>query len=498
MDTMVLVPLLVIVPLAVAFIIPMVSRRLRWTSDLLGVLTMGCLTLLSLATFNREAVIAVGNWVSPVGIPLGIEMRLDGLSSLLLISINVIGLAAALFSVQYMNQYTSKLRYYSLFLFMVAGMNGVVLSGDFFNLFVFMEIAAISSYALVGFGCEHEELEASFKYLVLGSVASAFILIGIGIVYATTGTLNMTHVATRFAEAPLEGPIGLALALFLCGFGLKAALVPFHAWLPDAHPSAPAPVSAMLSGVVIKALGIYVIARLLFNVFGATEQMLAILRGLGTISMIVGVMLAIGQWDMKRLFAYHSISQIGYMALGLGLGTPLGIVGGLFHMVNHSVFKSLLFLNAGAVEYSTGTRDLKRLGGLREAMPATSGTSMVASMSIAGIPPFNGFWSKLIIVMACVESGHHWLALVAVLVSMLTLASFLKVQRYAFFEAAKSATGKIKDAPALMVLAMIILALLCVGMSLFVCTGLETPLLIDRASEALRAGVFSLPRGALK
>jgi multicomponent Na+:H+ antiporter subunit D len=391
-----------------------------------------------------------------------------------------------------MTRYTAKGRYYALFLLMVAGMNGVVLTGDMFNLYVFMEIAAIASYALVAFGCQHDELEAAFKYAVLGSVASSFILVGIAIVYSVTGNLNMVEVAARIRLAESR-PLVVALGLFMCGFGLKAALVPFHAWLPDAHPSAPAPVSAMLSGVVIKALGIYVLARLAFNVFGATEGVLAAIRTLGCVSMVVGVMLAIGQWDMKRLFAYHSISQVGYVALGLGLGTPLGIVGGLFHMVNHSVFKSLLFLNSGAVEYATGTRDLKRLGGLRESMPATSGTSMVASMSIAGVPPFNGFWSKLIIVLACVEAGHHWLALTAVLVSMLTLASFLKVQRYAFYEAAKSAAGKVVEVPALMVLAMVLLSLLCVGMSLFVVKGLWTPYLVDAAASALGAGVFGSP-----
>ncbi len=239
-------------------------------------------------------------------------------------AVNVVGLAATLFSVDYMERYTSKFRYYSLFLFMVAGMNGVVLAGDLFNLYVFMEIAAIASYALVAFGCEHEELEASFKYAVLGSLASAFILVGVALTYGLTGTLNMAHVAQRLPLAGGGRLAVLALALFVCGFGLKAALVPFHAWLPDAHPSAPAPVSAMLSGVVIKALGIYVLARLVFNVFGATAGALAVFRLLGLVSMVVGVLLAIGQWDMKRLFAYHSISQIGYVVIGLGLGTPLG------------------------------------------------------------------------------------------------------------------------------------------------------------------------------
>ena len=481
-----MIPWFVAIPLGIAFFIPMVSRKAPWAPDVLGNLTMLCLLVLSFLTIGSTGVYSMGGWQTPIGI----DLRLDGLTTLLLIAVNGIGLAATLFSIDYMKMYTSKFRYYSLFLFMVAGMNGCVLTGDLFNLFVFMEITSIASYALVAFGCEHEELEASFKYMVLGSVASTFILLGVAFLYAVTGTLNMAQMATQVAAGGMNLPLLFALSLFICGFGLKAALVPFHAWLPDAHPSAPAPISAMLSGVVIKAVGVYVLARLLFNVFGITDNLLLILRWLGAISMVVGVLLAVGQWDMKRLFAYHSISQIGYVVLGLGIGTPLGIVGGLFHMVNHSVFKSLLFLNAGAVEYATGTRDLKRLGGLAQRMPVTGVTSMIASMSIAGIPPFNGFWSKLIIIVACVQAGYYGMAAWAVFVSLMTLASFLKVQKYAFFEAAKGALVEVRRIPLAMGLAMVLLAFCCLAMSLFVVTGLDQPWLIAPAAQALLKGIL--------
>lgn len=481
-----ILPLFVAIPLALAFLIPLVSRRAPWAPDVLGNLTMLGLAALSFGTMGQAGLYHMGAWKTP----LGIDLRLDGLTSLMLIAVNFIGFAATLFSIEYLELYTSKFRYYSLFLLMVAGMNGCVLTGDLFNLFVFMEIASIASYALVGFGCEHEELEASFKYAVLGSVASTFILLGIAFLYAVTGTLNMAHVATQVAAGGMNLPLLFAVSLFLCGFGLKAALVPFHAWLPDAHPSAPAPISAMLSGVVIKAVGVYVIARLLFNVFGITDNLLLILRWLGALSMVVGVLLAVGQWDMKRLFAYHSISQIGYVVLGLGIGTPLGLVGGLFHLVNHSVFKSLLFLNAGSVEYATGTRDLKRLGGLAQQMPVTGATSLVASLSIAGIPPFNGFWSKLIIIVACVQARYYGMAAWAVFVSLLTLASFLKVQKYAFFEAAQVALGEGRRTPVAMGAAMILLAFCCLAMSLFVIPGLDQPWLIAPAAGALVSGPF--------
>jgi multicomponent Na+:H+ antiporter subunit D len=328
---------------------------------------------------------------------------------------------------------------------------------------------------------------------VLGSVASSLILVGIAVMYAMTGTLNMPQMADRLTGAPPATPVVFATGLFIAGFSLKAALVPFHAWLPDAHPSAPAPISAMLSGVLIKAIGAYVLARLLFNVVGVTDTLLLVLRTLGVVSMVVGVLLALGQWDMKRLFAYHSISQIGYVVLGLGLGTPLGIAGGLFHLVNHSVFKSLLFLNAGAVERAGGTRDLRRLGGLAGRMPVTAATSMTASLSIAGIPPFNGFWSKLIIVLACVQAGYYGLALWAVLVSLVTLASFMKVQRYAFFAELPEALARVRRCPPLMAAAMVLLACGCLLMSLFVIRGLESPLLVGPAAEVLTEGVFRMP-----
>jgi len=430
----------------------------------------------------------MGAWSTPIGI----DLRVDPLASLMLIIVNGVGLAAGVYSVEYMRRYTEKHRYYALLLFLVTGMNGVVLAGDLFNLYVFMEIAAVASYALVAFGCGHEELEASFKYAVMGSLASSFILIGVALVYGTTGALNMAQIASRISQDGIGPSVTFALALFLCGFGLKAALVPFHAWLPDAHPSAPAPVSAILSGVLIKAIGIYVVARLIFNVFGADGGMMSALRWLGVLSMVAGGLLATGQQDIKRLFAYSSISQVGYIVLGLGLGSPLGIVGALYHLINHSLFKSLLFLNAGAVEYATGSRDLKELGGLSRTMPVTGATSLLASMSMAGIPPLNGFWSKLIIVVACIQSGAHGFAVVAVVMSIVTLAYQLKVQRYAFFGATPSGATTASGEPYLMAVAMMVLAVGVLGVSLLVVGGLDDPFIVGPAARVLLAGNFEL------
>ncbi len=292
---------------------------------------------------------------------------------------------------------------------MVAGMNGVIMTGDIFNLYVFLEIASVASIALIAFGVERHEFEAAFKYAIMSVMGSFFILLAIALLYGFTSTLNMAQMAYVFAHSGKTN-IGMMISvLFIMGFGLKAALVPFHAWLPDAHPSAPAPVSAMLSGVLIKALGFYTICRIFYNVIGVGPDILGVFMFLGVMSMVIGVLLAIGQWDIKRLLACHSISQMGYIFLGLGLGTPLGILGAVFHVFNHSLFKSLLFLNAGAVEYATGTRDLKKLGGLGHKMPVTGMTQFIGAMSISGVPPFNGFWSKLHNHYCCRSSRPYWL-----------------------------------------------------------------------------------------
>ncbi len=485
-DVQTLIPLFVAVPLGMSLLVQLLARHRHVLAEVLTIITLLLLALMSCYSVGHSGIYHLGGWPTPVGI----DMRLDALATLLLLAVNIVGLAVSLYSVDYMRRFTARSHFYSLFLLMVTGMNGVILAGDLFNLYVFLEVAAIASYSLVAFGCAHEELEASFKYIVLGSLSSALILTGVALVYGITGTLNLAHIAARIAETGRDTPLLLAFGLFICGFSFKAALVPFHAWLPDAHPAAPAPVSAMLSGVLIKAIGIYVLARLAFNVFGITDNELSLLRWLGLLSMVAGGLLATGQKDIKRLFAYSSISQVGFMVLGLGLGTPLGLVGGLYHLVNHAFFKSLLFLNAGTVEYATGTRKLKHLGGLNRQLPVTAATSLVGSMSIAGIPPFSGFWSKLIIVLACIESGYYGFATAAVLVSIVTLAYQLKVQRMAFFSALPETLKGLRREPPMMALAMILLAIGCIALSFAVLTGLREPWLISAAQQVLTAGIF--------
>jgi len=483
-----LIPLFVAIPLGLAFLMPLLGRLSRLLPDLFGNVATLALAVLSCAVINFPlTVYKVGAWEPVKGVPIGIYMVIDGLAVLMLLIVNVVGFAVSLYSIHYMQKYTDKPRFYTLFLLMMAGMNGVVISGDLFNVFVFLEISAIASYALVAFGTEADELEAAFKYQVMGSVASGFILIGISVLYSLTGTLNMADMGKVILQQGRSDGVLFAGALFLMGFGLKAAVMPFHAWLPDAHPSAPAPISAMLSGVLIKAIGIYALCRIMFNVIGLNLTTSYILMALGALSMIAGVFLAIGQWDMKRLFAYHSISQMGYVVMALGIGTPLGLLGGLFHLMNHATFKSLLFLNSGAVDYATDNRDLQKMGGLNQRMPVTGGTSLVASMSIAGIPPFNGFWSKLIIILAAVQAEYYALAALAVLGSIMTLASFLKVQKYAFFGKLRPVWEKAREAPVSMCISMVMLAILCTGMGFLLLPRVKE-VLLDQAAEALLNG----------
>ncbi|MCX6333314.1 MAG: proton-conducting transporter membrane subunit [Bacteroidia bacterium] len=479
-----LLPLFVIIPLAAAFLIMIIGRFVSefnkyFTS--LVLLFLACLSIyFLLATGNNQYVYKVGGWEPVNKIPIGIYIVMDGFTAIVVCIINLIGLLSALYSISYIKRYTAENYFYALLCLMIGGMNGVVISGDLFNIFVFLEISVISSYALVAFGVEKEELEASFKYQVLGGLASFLILIGIALIYWKTKTLNIADIKTAFSDGHDKTYYTFVQILILSGFGLKAAMIPFHAWLPDAHSSAPSPISAMLSGVFIKAVGIYVIIRLFFNMFIVSEGMAILITTLGTLSMVIGVFLAIGQWDFKRLLAYHSISQMGYVVLAVGMGmilvsrgskpevAALAITGGIFHLINHAAFKGLLFLNAGAIEYAIGTRNLKEMGGLAKSMPVTSATSFVASMSISGIPPFNGFFSKLIIIIAAIMGRFYLLAVLAVIVSIITLASFLKFQRYAFYNKTDVKRDKIKEVPFPMIFSMVVLSVFCLALSLLI------------------------------
>jgi len=465
--------LFVVIPLATAAVVAIFSRLWQRSGDVFANIANGALLVLSLTLIGP--ILRGGTSCYDLGhsSPLGIHLVIDGLTLLMLVTLSVICFAASLFSVNYMERYTAKPRYYVLLMLMIAGMNIAVLGADLVNLYIGIEIAALACYALIAFGVEHEYLEASFKYQIMGTVGTLCILPGIAFLYRTTGCLNLAELHGILAGQELTPILLFSGILFLAGFALKAAYMPFHAWLPDAHSTAPSPVSAILSGVFIKVIGLYGMIRVFFIVFGMTTTLSWVLMVMASVSILLGAFLALGQWDSKRLLAYCTISQMGYILLGLGIATPLGIMGALFHLVNHALFKGLLFLNAGSVERQTGMRDLRELGGLNQRMPVTGTTCAMGFFSVSGLPPFNGFWSKLIIIIAAVQAGYGGFAVVAAIGAIVTMAYFLKLEGKIFFGSLPDKWQKVKEAPVLMCIPMVLLAAACLAV------GIAFPWVID-------------------
>ncbi|MGB9643403.1 MAG: complex I subunit 5 family protein, partial [Candidatus Ratteibacteria bacterium] len=341
-------------------------------------------------------------------------------------------------------------------LILVASMNGIVLSSDLFTMYIFIEAAGLASYGLVALGKTKQATEGAFKYLVLSTLASSFILLGIAGIFIKTGTTSINEIASFSSVIPK-----MNIVLFLAGFGLKCALIPFHFWMPDAYTAAPVVLPAMSSGLFVKVAGVYAMCRVFFNVSGFNPTVSSVMVYLGMISILLGALLALGQTRLRRMLAYSSISQVGYIILAIGIGTPLGIIGGLLHLLYHSIFKALLFLNAGSVEYITGTDESNELGGLGTNMPFTSTTNIVGILSAAGVPPFNGFWSKLIIVIALIQVKMYLYAFIAIFTSVLTLWYLLLIQRRVFFGKIKESLKNVVEIPFWMNLSMTGLALMC-------------------------------------
>jgi multicomponent Na+:H+ antiporter subunit D len=448
------------VPLVAALLMPFASKVHRRAVDGLAVLT-------GLILFSLSLGLILG-WI-PAGdfTANDVRLRADGLSALFLLVINAIGFACLIYATDYLDHMTGRAKFYGLFLILILGLNGVVLVHDLFSMYLYLEVASIASYVLVAFTLEFDGIESALKYLLLSVVGTALVLIGIALVYLRLGTLEFTAIRGLLGQGEMPRLFLLAGAMFLTGFGLKAAIMPFHAWLPDAHPSAPAPVSAILSGVVIKVAGVYALIRIFLYLYPRTPQIQNVFIILGVVSMAFGAIIAYYQDDIKRMLAYSSISQIGYIMIGLGIGHPLAIAGALFHILNHAQFKSLLFLNSGALQFRTGTRNMTEMGGLESRMPITSTTSVFGMLSIAGIPPFNGFFSKLFIILGAVKAGYYTVAALAALFSIFTLGYFLVIQRRVFFGKLNAKWKDIKEAPMAMSVSVILLAGACLLTGVF-------------------------------
>lgn len=458
------IPMFFALPLITAFLIPILGKiykPLVWIVSTVVSFVLFILALYGIAVTQHIPMIVykMGNWPPP----LGIVMTFDSFSAFMVLVISIIVFAGSLFSLRYMSRYTGQWKFYTLFMLITAGMMGVSITGDLFNMFVFLEIAAISSYALVAFGVDAEELEASFKYMVMGEIGGLTFLLAIALIYAKTSTLNLADISNSLQVMGHTPFFWMVLGMMLFAFSIKAALVPFHSWLPDAHPAAPAPISSLLSGIFIKVLGIYTTARIVFNVFGLTRandpQFFNVLIGLGLLSIIFAGLTALSQKDYKRLLGFSSVSQIGYIMLGFGIGNYYGVTGAIFFILAHALAKGLLFLTAGSVVHVAGTRDLNKLAGLGERMPTTAWSFRFGGLSLVGIPPLVGFWAKFYIIIGIIKAGFIWVALVAIFLSVLTLAYLLKIENNVFM---KKGQIDAKEAPFTMRIAMVFLVVLIV------------------------------------
>ena len=436
----------------------------------------------------------MGGRVPAGGSAIGIALEVDALSLFFALLVSVAVFVSGVYSIQYMRHDDNEREYYTLFLMLGGGVMGLVLSGDLFNMFIMVEILTFAAVALTAFrNTARGALEAAFKYLVVGSIGSTCILVGTSMLYAQAHTLNLAQLA-QVIPGNLNTATKVAFALLFVGFGTKAFIVPFHPLAADAHGAAPASISVMISGVLTKS-GIYGIIRLTYFLFQTMNlgTMQFLLVFIGSLSMFICVTMALAQHDFKRLLAFHSISQIGYVLTAVGLCTALGVSAGLYHAMNHTLFKGLLFLAAGAVLHETGTTDLGKLGGLSRKMPHTTVLFLIGAFSISGIPPFNGFASKWMIYQAtyqkAVESGNIGFLLVtiiALVTSVLTLASFVKVSQSVFFGQLPKELENVKEVPFGMRFAMGIFALLCV------LTGLFPNLVTTYITEPAARAVFSV------
>ncbi len=426
--------------------------------------------------------------------PVRIILEIDGMSAFMALAGSIVSFAGAVYSVQFMDRFTGMNRFTSLYFLLTAGMLGLMITGDLFNFFVFLEIASVASFGLIAFWRDKPEaIEASFKYMLISQLSAMMVLIAIGTLYGRYNVLNMAGVASMlhlgFAEK-------FVLAFLVVALATKCGTFPMHMWMPDAYAEAPAGVTCLL--VAVSQASLYGLMRVCFSLYGATIGSTFIpwvIVIFGTASMFFGVSMAVVQHEVKRLMGYHSISQVGYMLLGLGvgllaLGNPqamadygfTAIKGGVYHIFNYTMYKALLFLTAGALYYATGTRDLDKLGGLARKMPYATFMFAIAAAAISGLPPFNGFVSKLLIYES-VFAVHPFFTVAALVTSILTLASFVKVFQTAFLGPEKACFATVKEVPTSMIMGMAILTLAIVLLTLFPTWVLSN--LVEPAAKAL-------------
>ncbi len=506
--------LAIAIPLVGAFLAPVINAIGKKLTKIWLVVVFSA--TMGVVVYNLYKVLTLGTQIYVVGgenvtlpllsgmaVPIRIIMHLDALSAFMAFSGTLVALSVAVYSVAFMNKSTAGDKYDTLLMLLLAAMMGMVMTGDAFNFFVFLEIAGIATAVLVAFWRNRAEaFEASFKYTVVGSIGALMFLIGVAFLYSKYGVLDMGAIAGRMDISVVDK---IALGLMAVSLAMKAGAVPMHMATPDAYQQAPASITAFL--VCVSQASLYGLFRVLFTVFGLSmnvETVGWLIIVLGVLSMFIGVTMALKQHDIKRLMAYHSVSQTGYMLMGVGVGLAVlrmpeafeafgfgAMQGGIFHIINNALYKGLLFLTAGAVFYATGKDDLDEMGGLAHSMKYTTIFYIIGAAAIAGIPPFNGFASKLIIYQS-VFAFNPLLAIIAMVVSIMTLASFIKVFQGAFLGPKLAAFEKAKEVPTSMLIGMGVLAVMIVVFGLF--PNLVVDNLVSPAVQALvdRAGYIGV------
>jgi multicomponent Na+:H+ antiporter subunit D len=438
-----LLPLAVAIPLSGAVLAPLLARWSRHAALIGCLLGMGgaliVLGLVAPQVFGGTVLVHyMGGWRPAGGAALGIAFAADPFGLLCALAVAGIGLLLLVYVLSELGGLGHRELggFACLFQLLLAALIGAALTGDLFNLFVWFQVAALSSYGLTGFFLERPiALEAAFKILVLTTLAGFAVFLGAGLLYVHTGALNLgqLHVALRIPAGVLDA---VALGLLVAGFGTKAGLVPFHGWLADAHTAAPGPVSALFSGLMVN-LGLIGISRLALQVFpGSGLPILGALMVVGLASAVLGAALALAQEDFKRVLAYDTVSQMGVISVGFAAGNATGVTGAVYHLVNHALFKSLLFLCASAVVHRTGQTSLRALGGLARTAPAVAVAFTVGAASIAGVPPFNGYVSLSLIHKGLTDSGQDLPYAVMLLAQLLTVSALGRAAYLAFFRRA--------------------------------------------------------------
>jgi len=456
--TLIVFPL--VVPLGAAALSTMLGRFPQ-VRRLLGVVTLAAtvvasLSLLAQVSDGSVLVAHIGGWPWPLGITLVVDL----LAAIMVVVSAVMLLAVLVYAIGSPRTEDTATFFHPVYLILAAGVALSFLTGDLFNLFVAFEVTLMASYVLITFGGSRAQVRTGITYIVINLVASTLFLTAVGLIYAATGTVNMADLSVKLAEIEpgLRAGIGV---LFLVVFGIKAAIFPLFFWLPDSYPAAPSPVTAIFAGLLTK-VGVYAIIRSQTLLFGDTGPSVLLLT-VASLTMIVGVLGAIAQDDVKRILSFHIISQIGYMIFGLGLFTVAGLAATVFYVVHHIIVKTTLFLVGGLIEERTGTAALRRLSGLLHLSPMLAVLFILPALSLAGVPPLSGFVAKLTLIQAGLEVGAFITVAVSLLVSALTLFSMTKIWSGIFWgrldEPALARGGGSPGFPALMVAPTVFLVL---------------------------------------